>query len=67
MKKLFAVLFVTFVGFMIFAPEQSAEAQPVVVSNRCCDAWNNVRCIQVNFTPVGNPCFCNGQGYGHTC
>lgn len=64
MKKLFTVLFVSVVLGVVTAP---ADAQPVVVSNRCCDAWGVVRCYQVNFTPVGNPCYCTGLGYGHTC
>jgi hypothetical protein len=67
MKKLFAGLFAVVVGIAVIAPEQKAEAQVILYSNQCCDAYNVVRCIQVNMTPVGNACFCNGQGWGHTC
>lgn len=65
MKKFFTLIILSFIGVCTLGT--SAEAQPVVVSNRCCDTANVIRCVQVNFTPVGTTCFCPGQGYGHTC
>ncbi len=65
MKKLVVALFAVALGVAVFAPR--AEAQVVIYSNQCCDASNTVRCIQSNFTPVGSACYCNYQGWGHTC
>lgn len=50
----------------VAAPEQKADAQ-VVYTRQCCDAGGNVRCILVNWTPVGNDCYCYGQGWGYAC
>jgi hypothetical protein len=66
MKKYICGIFAALAIAVVIAPEQKAEAQ-VVYSNRCCDSWNVIRCVQDNFTPVGYPCYCYGQGYGHTC
>lgn len=66
MKKFICGLLAALTIGIVIAPSQPAEAQ-VVVSNRCCDAWDVVRCIQINWTPVGGLCYCDGQGYGHTC
>lgn len=66
MKKVFAGLFAVILGIIVIAPEQKAEAQ-VVYTRQCCDAGGAVRCLLVNWTPVGNPCFCYGQGWGNAC
>lgn len=51
---------------VISSTSDNAEAQ-VILSRKCCDNNGYVRCILVDWTPVGNPCFCYGQGYGTTC
>lgn len=66
MKKLFATIFVLVIGFVILASVSMVEAQPILVTNRCCDNSGVVRCV-INPTPVGNSCFCYGQGYGYAC
>ena len=65
MKKVFAGVFAVILGIMVIAPEHKAEAQ--VVTRQCCDANGVVRCMLINWTPVGNSCFCYGQGYGVAC
>jgi len=65
MKKIIIVTLIG-IGIGILGASKDAGAQ-VLLSNRCCDTFNVVRCLQVNFTPVGGPCFCVGQGNGHTC
>lgn len=67
MKKFFAVLMVGVLAMCAtIVEEQPAQAQ-VVVSNRCCDSAGNIRCVLGAFYPVGNGCFCYGQGYGWVC
>lgn len=66
MKKLFSVLLVVVAGIAFIAPVQTAEAQ-VIYGLQCCDSNAVIRCKLVNWTPVGNPCFCPGQGYGIVC
>lgn len=66
MKKLFGLLLALAVGVAVIAPSTPAEAQ-VVYSRQCCDGAGVVRCYLVNWTPVGNACFCPGQGWGTTC
>ncbi|CAB4196871.1 hypothetical protein UFOVP1290_391 [uncultured Caudovirales phage] len=46
---------------------QSNKIEQVLMSRKCCDDYNRVRCILGNWTPVGDPCFCYYQGWGHTC
>lgn len=67
MKKLFAILFVAFVGVATIVPEHNAEAQQVPLTVKCCDGYGYVRCQLVNWTPVGNSCFCPNQGWGVAC
>lgn len=67
MKKLLTILTVSVLGVCLFGSTQKADAQVVVFSNQCCDASNTIRCIQVNMTPIGSACYCNYQGWGHTC
>jgi hypothetical protein len=65
MKKFIALILVSFVG-LSFVGVKSSEAQ-VPYGARCCDAYGLARCGLVNPVPVGNPCFCPGQGWGYTC
>jgi len=66
MKKLVLSLLVI-AGIGILSASKPAEAQVVVYGRKCCDAWGNVRCYQINYTPLGSDCFCPGQGWGYTC
>jgi len=79
MKKLIGyALFVAF-GVCLFSMGQVPEAQAsyemppapepaqVIYSKKCCDSNAVVRCYLVNWTPVGNSCFCPNQGYGYAC
>jgi hypothetical protein len=66
MKKLFGILLAAVIGVAVVLPEQKADAQ-VVYSRQCCDGNGVIRCYLVNWTPVGNSCFCPGQGWGYTC
>jgi hypothetical protein len=69
MKKFFAFMIALFVVFIFTAPmfeTPTAEAQ-VVYTRKCCDSSGTVRCILENWTPVTNPCFCYGQGWGYAC
>lgn len=68
MKKIIALLLSIFVVTLLLCGSHSseAEAQPIMTL-QCCDADNIVRCRLVNWTPLGNPCFCSGQGWGHAC
>lgn len=67
MKKVITFLITVSVVFCIASStEKPAEAQYVVYSRYCCDGFGNVRCV-INPTPLGNPCYCYGQGAGYTC
>lgn len=66
MKKFISVLLILVIGVAVIAPTNDAEAQ-IIYSRKCCDNGGNVRCILENWTPLGNPCFCYGQGWGYTC
>lgn len=66
MKKVICLLLTIVSLACIMAPSHEAEAQ-IVYSRKCCDGNGVVRCILENWTPVGNPCFCYGQGSGWTC
>jgi hypothetical protein len=66
MKKFIGVLLALSVVGAVAMPERKADAQ-VVYSRKCCDNSATVRCILDDWTPVGNPCFCYGQGWGYTC
>lgn len=79
MKKLIGyTLFVVF-GVCLFSiapvPEAQAayeltpkpEPAQVIYSINCCDGNAIIRCKLINWTPVGNACFCNGQGWGYAC
>lgn len=43
------------------------KVEQVIYTRKCCDGAGNVRCILENWTPVNNPCFCYGQGWGYAC
>jgi hypothetical protein len=66
MKKLFGALLVLAIGVAVVAPESPAQAQ-VVYTVKCCDGAGVIRCQLQNWTPVGNACFCYGQGWGYAC
>lgn len=66
MKKFIAVIGFVMVAIFVCAPTLESEAQPAM-SLRCCDGYGNIRCSLENWTPIGNPCFCYGQGWGYTC
>lgn len=66
MKKLFTGIVAFALCLAIVAPERQADAQ-VVVTNRCCDTANVIRCFTPTVAPLGTPCFCYGQGNGHSC
>jgi len=66
MKKLIGFVLALVIGIIVIAPVHEAEAQ-VVYTRKCCDGNNNVRCVLENWTPVGNSCFCYGQGWGYAC
>lgn len=65
-KKIIGSLLVFAVLVAVASPSRNADAQ-VVYSRQCCDANAIVRCYLINYTPVGNACFCPGQGWGYTC
>lgn len=65
MKKFICGVIAALTIAVVVAPKQ-AEAQ-VVLSNICCDQWNVPRCYQINWTPINGLCYCDNQGYGHTC
>lgn len=58
-------LIIAVVLFLAFVPEP-ASAQYIVYTQRCCDGAGYVRCF-INPTPVGNSCYCYGQGWGYAC
>jgi hypothetical protein len=68
MKKLVGLALAFVIGFVVVAPayETEADAQ-VLLTLKCCDSYGNVRCVLQNWTPVGNNCFCYGQGWGYAC
>ena len=66
MKKVFAALFAVAIGVVVFCPAQESDAQ-VLLSRKCCDTGNNIRCFLDDWYPVGDGCFCPGQGVGHVC
>lgn len=66
MKKLIGALMALAIGVAVLAPAAPAEAQ-VVYTRNCCDGAGVIRCTLVNWTPVGNQCFCYGQGWGYAC
>lgn len=65
MKKIIAAVLTAVFIAAIIMPEHKAEAQ--VITNRCCDANNVIRCIISPPTTLGGVCFCYGQGYGIGC
>jgi hypothetical protein len=77
MKKLIGLILFSALAFCMFGTTDTAQAAPVpgpkpvpeqvIYSRKCCDNSATVRCILVDWTPVGNPCFCYGQGWGYTC
>jgi hypothetical protein len=67
MKKLISsILIALFVGIVVIAPSDTAQAQ-VAYSNRCCDGNGIIRCTMGAFWPIGSGCFCYGQGSGWVC
>jgi hypothetical protein len=71
MKKVFAIAFAAAMGLCLFGTRADATVQPAPVNQVygafCCDGAGVHRCEIVNPTPVGNGCFCPGQGYGFVC
>jgi hypothetical protein len=76
MKKLFGFALFAIFGVFLFSAEpvpaivpMADEPEPaqVIYSKKCCDSDAVVRCYLINWTPVGNSCFCPGQGYGYAC
>lgn len=65
MKKIIVAILVAGTIACIITPEQKAEAQ--IVTNRCCDVNNVIRCVIDPPTTLGGACFCFNQGYGHGC
>lgn len=74
MKKVF-VLSVLILGLFSITDMSVKAAQApkpekieqVLMSLKCCDGTGTVRCILGAYTPVGNACYCYGQGWGYTC
>lgn len=71
MKKLFAFVIVAcvIVGAGLTASNVEAKYQKVeqvLYGGYCCDSWGNIRC-SIPFSPVGNGCWCYGQGAGVVC
>ena len=66
MKKLFAIALMAFTATVFMFPSSKVDAQPTH-SLQCCDGNNVIRCRLGNWTPLGNPCFCPNQGWGHAC
>lgn len=64
MKKLVSVLIAAILAIAL-APTVEAQYRPL--SRICCDVYDVPRCELENWTPIGNPCFCYGQGWGHAC
>jgi hypothetical protein len=67
MKKIIAAILTSMFVACVVMPEQKAEAQVVVYTNRCCDSNNVIRCFINPPTVMGYGCFCYGQGYGYGC
>lgn len=73
MKKLIGIASLCALALCLFGNSTQAAPgpKPVVIEQPlggyCCDAYNYRRCLLVLATPVGNPCFCEGQGWGHVC
>lgn len=72
MKKIFAIVFVAAMGLCLFGSKADATVQPapvnqVVYGAFCCDGSGIRRCEVVSAAPIGNGCFCPGQGYGFVC
>lgn len=65
MKKIITAMIVAGFVACVAMPEQRAEAQ--VITNRCCDVNNVIRCVIDPPTTLGGACFCFNQGYGHGC
>jgi len=66
MRKIISALLVGLGVISIVVPEHNADAQLIVYSNLCCDAWGNVRCT-INPSPINTGCWCYGQGAGTVC
>lgn len=66
-KKIVGSLLVLAALVAIAVPSRQADAQ--IVSNRCCNAYNQIVCIIDNGAFVlGSPCTCNCcPGVGHIC
>ena len=65
MKKIITATLIAIFTACIIMPEHTAQAQ--VITNRCCDGNNVIRCIIDPPTTLGGACFCFNQGYGHGC
>lgn len=73
MKKFISIVVIGLLALCVFGTTTQAAPgpKPVVIEQPlggyCCDAYGYRRCVLVYATPVGNPCFCNGLGWGNTC
>lgn len=67
MKKVIGSLLTIAALVAVVLPSRPADAQ--IISNRCCDGNNLVRCIVGNgMFQLGSPCVCDGiPGVGHIC
>lgn len=67
-KKVIGSLLALTALVAVAAPAQKADAQ-VIVSNRCCNGYNQIVCIVGNGSfPLGDPCTCDCcPGVGHIC
>ena len=69
MKKILSALLASIPLLAVLGTsEPPAQARPVVVLGAFCrDGYAVRRCAPVSLTPVGNACFCSGQGRGRVC
>lgn len=65
MKK-FVILLLSVMFIACVVPVKT-EPRVVPISNRCCDSFNNVRCVMAPAAQVGSACYCFNQGTGHVC
>jgi len=66
-KKILGSLLILAALVAVAVPSRPADAQ--LVSNRCCDSLDIIRCVVSNGVFVlGTPCTCDGiPGVGHIC
>ena len=61
----FGIMMIALAGLIVATPTKEADAQ-VVLGAYCCDGGGVRRCV-IGLTPIGNACFCYGQGWGVAC